>query len=197
MQGKQIFTFILLSFLLFISGCAKEVTTDVSVSASSGQSIGEQTNPKDSYPTTSQNDSHFTEIEKENTDLPTAPQNETSSAETEEENTASSTSSQNEFQSSETEAGSSNSTILTVVRKIDLQDDTTQLTGEPAEELLSILKSLTYDKETCDGIPEYTVIFQDQTRYDLNLTSGWVWLAEKECKLSPDMAEKLSTLLLN
>lgn len=197
MQGKKIFTFILLSFLLFISGCAKEVTPDVSVSVSGGDSIEEQTNPKDSSPITSQNDSHSTEIEKENTDLPTVSQNESSSAKTEEENTASPTSSQNESQSSETGAGNSNSIILNVVRKINLQDETTQLTGEPAEDLLSILKSLTYDKETCDGIPEYTVICQDQTRYDLNLTSGWVWLAEKECKLSPDMTEKLSALLFN
>ena len=159
--------------------------------------IEEQTNPKDSSSTTPQNDSHFTEIEKENTDLPTASQNESNSAETEEENTASPTSSQNESESAETGEESSDSIILTVVRKIDLQDDTTQLTGEPAEELLSILNSLTYDKETCDGIPEYTVIRQDQTRYDLNLTSGWVWLAEKECKLSPDMIEKLSALLFN
>ena len=139
--------------------------------------IEEQTNPKDSSSTTPQNDSHFTEIEKENTDLPTASQNESNAAETGEER--------------------SDSIILTVVRKIDLQDDTTQLTGEPAEELLSILNSLTYDKETCDGIPEYTVIRQDQTRYDINLTSGWVWLAEKEGKLSPDMIEKLSALLFH
>lgn len=197
MQSKQILAFILLFFLLFISGCAREVTPDVSVSASGGDSIEEQTNTKDSSSTASQDDSHFTETEKENTDLPTVSQNESNSTETKKENATSPTSSQNESKSAETGEESPNSVILTVVRKIDLQDDTTQLTGEPAEDLLSMLNGLIYDKETCDGIPEYTVICQDQTRYDLNLTSGWVWRAEKECKLSQDMIEKLSAMLFN
>lgn len=84
---------------------------------------------------------------------------------------------------------------LTVTCSVGLQGDTYQLDGNPAQELLTLLSGLSYDRETCDGIPEYTVVCSDQTRYDLNLSSGWVWLGDKECALSKDVIETLSALL--
>ena len=84
---------------------------------------------------------------------------------------------------------------LTVTCSVDLQGDTYQLDGNPAQELLTLLSSRSYDRETCDGIPEYTVVCADRTRYDLNLSSGWAWLGEKECALSEDVIETLSALL--
>ena len=84
---------------------------------------------------------------------------------------------------------------LTVTCSIDLSGDTYQLSGNPARELLTLLSGLSYDKETCDGLPEYTVVGLDQTRYDLNLSSGWAWMGDKECKLSEDVIADLSDLL--
>ena len=84
---------------------------------------------------------------------------------------------------------------ITVTCGIDLQGATYQLDGNPAQELLTLLSGLSYDRETCDGIPEYTVVCSDQTRYDLNLSSGWAWTGDKECKLSEDVIETLSALL--
>lgn len=95
----------------------------------------------------------------------------------------------------EAAGGEEDAASLTVTCSIDLQGDTYQLNGNPAQELLTLLSALSYDRETCDGIPEYTVVCSDQTRYDLNLSSGWAWMGDKECKLSEDVIETLSALL--
>lgn len=110
-------------------------------------------------------------------------------------NNVSTAASQSEVELSETKEETPDPIVLTVVCKIDLREDISQLTGEPAENLLSLLNSLTYDKGTCDGLPEYTIIYHDQTEFDLNLTSGWAWKEEKECNLSEDTIAVLSALL--
>ena len=67
---------------------------------------------------------------------------------------------------------------------------------ENAAELRSFLDGLDYFPYTSDGLPEYSITFDDGTIYDINLTSRWVWKgAEEEAVLTEDLLQELQSLL--
>lgn len=67
---------------------------------------------------------------------------------------------------------------------------------ENAADLRSFLDCLDYRPYTSDGLPEYSITFDDGTIYDINLSSGWVWKgAEEETKLTEDLLQELRAFL--
>lgn len=67
---------------------------------------------------------------------------------------------------------------------------------ENAADLRSFLDCLDYRPYTSDGLPEYSITFDDGTIYDINLSSGWVWKgAEEEAKLTEDLLQELRAFL--
>lgn len=56
-----------------------------------------------------------------------------------------------------------------------------------AEGLYAFLSGLSYKEETCDGMPEYRIRFDDGSQYYLNVTESWVWRGnDREAGLSDD-----------
>lgn len=51
-------------------------------------------------------------------------------------------------------------------------------------ELYNLLNVLNYKTETCDGLPEYKVTFDDNEIFYINLTDKWVWKDNEEACLS-------------
>lgn len=43
-----------------------------------------------------------------------------------------------------------------------------------AEGLYVFLNGLSYSNETCDGLPEYSIHFNDGSQYYVNITEGWI-----------------------
>lgn len=89
----------------------------------------------------------------------------------------------------------SKATVLTV--QTFLSEDTFQVTGEEADDLVYLLNHFNYDRGTNDGIPEYTILCPGEKRFDLNLSSGWALRMEdeKECELTENEIAEISTLL--
>lgn len=54
------------------------------------------------------------------------------------------------------------------------------------EGLCIFLNSLSFSSETCDGLPEYSIFFDDGSGYYVNLTEGWIWRDKKEAKLTSE-----------
>lgn len=51
--------------------------------------------------------------------------------------------------------------------------------------LYAFLSGLSYSNETCDGLPEYIIHFDDGSQYCVNITEGWIWRGNnKEAKLT-------------
>ena len=74
----------------------------------------------------------------------------------------------------------------------DLVEGEQEMEIENAAELRSFLDGLDYFPYTSDGLPEYSITFDDGTIYDINLSSGWVWKwAEEEAKLTGDLLQEL------
>lgn len=71
-------------------------------------------------------------------------------------------------------------------------EDGQEMEIENAVDLRSFLDCLDYHPYTNDGLPEYSITFDDGTIYDINLSSGWVWKgAEEEAKLTGDLLQEL------
>ena len=71
-------------------------------------------------------------------------------------------------------------------------EDGQEMEIENAVDLCSFLECLDYHPYTNDGLPEYSITFDDGTIYDINLSSGWVWKwAEEEAKLTGDLLQEL------
>lgn len=67
---------------------------------------------------------------------------------------------------------------------------------EDVTALRSFLDKLTYQAYTSDGVPEYSISFDDGATYDVNLSEGWVWLEkDSEAALSQELTEKLQALM--
>ena len=91
-----------------------------------------------------------------------------------------------------------NKSILTITGNMIFNEESFQITGETAQELLSLLNCLSYDKNTCDGIPEYIITCPDQSKYYLNLSSAWAWNDnDKESDLSDDTISAIYNLIQN
>ena len=70
------------------------------------------------------------------------------------------------------------------------------LTTVNSAELRSFFEGLDYHSYTCDGLPEYIVLFDDGAIYYVNLTSRWVWQGkDKEATLSENLLSELQELL--
>lgn len=101
------------------------------------------------------------------------------------------------------EVGSTNemSTVqngdVTISQNFMIEEDVKNFAIENTTELRNFLSSLDYHSYTCDGLPEYDILFDDGTMYYVNLSSRWVWQGnkEKEADLSEDLLDELQTLL--
>lgn len=75
------------------------------------------------------------------------------------------------------------------------EDESKKVRGDKEKKLKEFLECLTYTTDVNDGIPEYTVTFNDAIYY-INLSDGWVWQnAEKEAILSEETLHELKILL--
>ena len=53
-----------------------------------------------------------------------------------------------------------------------------------AKGLYALLSRLDYKPETCDGLPEYMISFDNEETFSLNITDKWVWRDKEEARLS-------------
>lgn len=95
---------------------------------------------------------------------------------------------------SELEKDTPTETITSVQHHKDLKEYSIEISSETADELLALLNGLNYDGGCCDGLPEYTVLCADGTRFDINLSGGWAWLNEKESSLSEESITEITAL---
>lgn len=65
-----------------------------------------------------------------------------------------------------------------------------------AEGLYVFLSGLSYNNETCDGLPEYIIHFDDGSQYYVNITEGWIWRGNnKEAKLTGEEMELINSFI--
>ena len=76
----------------------------------------------------------------------------------------------------------------TIEKQIYLPEEENLSTNvQDAEEQYVFLGSLSYRDETCDGLPEYSILFNDGSQYYVNITDGWIWRGNnEEVKLTDD-----------
>lgn len=74
------------------------------------------------------------------------------------------------------------------IEKICLPEEENLSTNvQDAEGLYVFLSGLNYRNETCDGLPEYSIYFDDGSQYYVNITDGWIWRGNnEEVKLTGD-----------
>lgn len=53
-----------------------------------------------------------------------------------------------------------------------------------AKGLYALLSGLDYKPETCDGLPEYMILFDNEEKFSLNIKDKWVWKGNEEAQLS-------------
>lgn len=53
-----------------------------------------------------------------------------------------------------------------------------------AKGLYALLSGLDYKPETCDGLPEYMISFDNEETFSLNITDKWAWRGKEEAQLS-------------
>lgn len=64
-----------------------------------------------------------------------------------------------------------------------------------ANELHIFLSGLSFSSEVCDGLPEYSIFFDDGSQYYINMTEGWIWRDKREARLTSDEIELIDSLI--
>ncbi len=84
----------------------------------------------------------------------------------------------------------------TIEKQIYLPEEEYKPTNvSDAEELYVFLNGLSYSNETCDGLSEYSISFDDGSQYYVNITEGWIQRDKKEARLTSDEIALISNLM--
>lgn len=66
--------------------------------------------------------------------------------------------------------------------------------GAEVEVVRRALNALDYSPDTCDGIPEYEIMFSTGEQFYVNKREGWVWKDGCEAALPESLAEDITQL---
>lgn len=64
-----------------------------------------------------------------------------------------------------------------------------------ADELYIFLSGLNFSSDICDGLPEYSILFDDGSEFFVNITEGWIWKDKTEARLTSDEIVLLNSLI--